>query len=133
MRPTFTLPPCQALPDGPLLLSPDHTGKSWHSELPLTSDRPGPLCAAEPRSPQGRGHRTEDARKSWPGRHSYGKLLWVSDGDFLRHCGQVCGQSWEVKSEEGVPQVMQLEGIGLESQGLYFHSFQKLQQFLAPG
>ena len=87
----------------------------------------------ELRSPQGGGRRTEEARKTRPGRHSYGKLLWVSDGDFLRCCGQVCRQSWEVKSEEGVPQVMQPEGIGLGSQGLYFHSFQKLQQFLAPG
>lgn len=64
MHPTPMLPPCQALPDGPLLLSPDHTGKSWCSKLPLTSDHLGLRWAVELKSPQGRGHRTEDA----PGR-----------------------------------------------------------------
>lgn len=48
-------------------------------------------------------------------------------------CGQAWGQSWKVKSEGGgAHQVIQPEGSGLGSQGLYSHSFQKLQ-FLAPG
>lgn len=112
MHPTLVLPLRQALPDGPLLLSPDHTGKSWRSKLPLTSDHPA-SWAVEP-SPRRWGHRREDAdRRAGQAGTAGRKLLLVSDGDFLRRCGQAWGQSgkWP-KSEEGYTRSYSLKEVG---------------------